>query len=145
MPKQNLGTALGETRLMRMAALILGIVGGLLCGSVGIYWIADHSKKAESYEKEVAEYNDNKGEGEPSMSFMVVANEKRNAGMVLIPVMLLGILGALLTLKGEGKIGGAGLVVSALVPGILVPASLLFTSVLFVAGVLSFLVRPQEA
>lgn len=122
---------------MRIAALILGILGGLASGALGMTWISDYNKSKELIE---------------SMKAMGAAGAELGAldGMVtaayiMLAGLVIGIVGGILALKGKGKIGGPLMIIFAILPAFFAGKALIFTFLLLIGGVLAVISKPADA
>jgi hypothetical protein len=123
---------------MRIAVLIVGILGSLGAGTLGVLWMLACQKDKQDLQmlrlagmRIPAEVEDEYVRRSRAYPFLL-------AGVVL------GGTGAALAMAGRGKSAGALLLTAGAGPAVLNPASLIFTFLLPVAGVLAFFVRPRE-
>lgn len=119
---------------MRIAALILGILGGLAAGALGMTWISDYNKTKALIESVGA-----LGADLSEIQGMVTA------AYIMLAGMLGGIAGGILTWKGKGKIAGPIMVVLAILPAFFAGKALVFTFLLLVGGVLAVVSKPKVA
>ncbi len=119
---------------MKIAALIVGLIGALLTAGLGSKWVSD--------------YNDNQ-KLIASLSGVDASLDKeisrtRNAGYLMI-VFGIAALGAAALVFKQSKISGGVMLAAAIVPALLAPKSLVFTFFLVIAGLLALLARPKVA
>ena len=119
---------------MRVAVLVLAVVGGLAAGFLGLRWVSD-AGEARALLK--------------TMEVLGVAKEAlaevrahETAGYLLIVSMLAAFGAAVASWRGMNKVAGGVLIGAALVPAVFAAKSLVFTIFLLVAGGLSFAVKP---
>jgi hypothetical protein len=117
---------------MRIAALVLGILGGIAATLLGINWLGDYYQNQETLNQAAA-----LGLGGLTKSILISA-------WFLAPALLLGVGGGILAMKGRGKIGGA-LMLIPVVGGAIQPLSLIFTFLLILAAVFAFVSKPKQA
>jgi hypothetical protein len=117
---------------MKVAALIVGLIGALMTAGLGSKWVSD--------------YNDNKrvieslsgGDG----ALLQEVNRTKNAGYLMIVFGIAAIAAAGLVFK-KAKISGAVMVAAAVIPAFLAPKALVFTFFLLIAGVLALAAKPK--
>ncbi len=119
---------------MRIGALITGILGGLLSAMLGMKWQADANEHAE-----LLEAAKSLGADTAQLDAILTASWFMVGGLVV------GIVGGVLALKGRGKIGGALMLATALIPGLFTGKALVGTFVLAIGGVLALLSKPKKA
>src|SRR5688572_14119106 len=90
---------------MRIAALVLGILGGLLAAFLGIKWLGDASEASKTLEALRSS-----GADTSQIDGLV------RGGYCLLLALVLGVTGGLLTLKDKGKLGGAMMIFGAVLP-----------------------------
>ena len=127
---------------MKVAALILGLLGSLAAVGLGSKWVTDYNK----YESTIAsmqELSEQMGSGVLADSLGEVKKLK-NAGYALVGLGILAFLASVLVFK-LGKLSGIIMWATAIVPAIFVPKSLVFTSLLLVAGLLALLAKSKTS
>jgi hypothetical protein len=120
---------------MRIAVLVLAVVGGLAAGFLGMKWVSDVGE-ARKQLKKMEEF----GVAKEALA-EVRAHER--AGYLLIVSMLAAFGAAAASWHGMNKVAGGVLIGAALVPALFAAKSLVFTIFLLVAGGLSFAVKPD--
>jgi hypothetical protein len=144
---------------MRIAVLVLGILGGLAAGTLGMLWLTNCQKDRpiievlrntqkdheEARKKRVVPPN------EPELDFlidpdaMVREYDRRvRAYPFLLAGLLFGVMGGVLAMLRRGKSAAVLLALAALGPAVLNPLTLIFTFLLPIAAVLSLFVRPRR-
>lgn len=119
---------------MRIAGLILGILGGLAAGFLGMKWMGD----ADSL----------KGQIEVARKMgvnMAELDKMATASYMLIGAMVAGIVGGILAMMGKGRIAALLMLAGAILPAIWAPKSLVFTCILLLGGIVSFFAKPKSA
>ncbi|HEV3258624.1 MAG TPA: hypothetical protein VG013_17240 [Gemmataceae bacterium] len=143
---------------MRIAVLILAILGAAGSGFLGVRWMTDSLTNKDQIEADRAQAEKLRpllnlmGEADPKMKAQLADYDAKyhNAiqAMKAYPFLLagvgLGVWGGLLGLARRGKSGAALLLVAALGPAVLLPKTLIFTFCLILAGLLCLLVRPRR-
>lgn len=117
---------------MRIAGLILGILGGLAAGFLGMKWLSDANAT-----RELITAARNLGVDMSELDSTV------NAAYILLGSAVLGIVGGVMAFKGKGKIAGALMLVGAIAPAIFAPKALVFTCILLIGGIVSFFAKPD--
>jgi len=117
---------------MRKAALVLGILGGIAAGILGMKWLGDASDL-----RELIDLARSAGADTAEIDRLVMA------AYALIGAMVLGIVGGVLALKGQGKIAGGLMLLGVIVPAVLAPKSLVFTFILLIGGLVSLMAKPE--
>jgi hypothetical protein len=118
---------------MRILALILGILGGLLAGCLGWKWLDD-----ANHMKAMIDVARSAGVSMAELDKTVMA------GRMLIGSTLAGIVGGILAMMGKGKIAALLMLAGAIVPAIWAPKSLVFTCLLLIGGIVSFFAKPRR-
>lgn len=116
---------------MRIAAFILGILGGLCAAALGITWLSD-----------AAELQDQIAAAEAAG---VSVDSLITAGYLLVAALFLGVAGGVLALMRKGKIAAPVLIASAVLPAIFEPQSLVFSFLLIIAGLLALGAKPKPS
>lgn len=111
---------------MRIAGLILGILGGLSAGLLGAVWISDVNSV------------------DPEMAALVDMSGMLTAGYLLVLALVLGISGGVLALRGKGRWAAGLMIPAAVAPAFLQPSALVFTFLLLLAGILSIWAKPPQ-
>ncbi len=119
---------------MRIAALILGILGGLASAALGVKWLSD-LEAAQGLLVAVRALGGDTSE----------LNQLKYGAYALLAVLPLCIAGGVLALRGNGKVGGALMLVSVVAPAIIKTETLCFTSLAIIGGVLALFSKPKEA
>ena len=124
--------------IMRIAVIILVIVGTLASIGLGIKWLSDFN----TYKTEISAVEDLKSD--PDVAQALKDMEKlRTCSYALIVCGILALVSVFLMGK-IGKIAAAIILASAIIPAIFSPISLAFTFFFVIAGILAFLVKPKE-
>ena len=118
---------------MRIAGLILGILGGLIAGFLGMKWMGD----ADSLKASI-EAARKLGANMAELDKMIMAS------YMLIGAMVAGIVGGILAMMGKGKIAALLMLAGAILPAIWAPKSLVFTCILLLGGIVSFFAKPRQ-
>lgn len=119
---------------MRIAALVLGVLGALLSGMLGIKWLGDASDA-----KAAIEAAKSLGANTAELDAIV------RAGYGLVASLVLGIAGGVLALKGKGKAAAGALAAGVLLPAVFSMKTLLTTIFLGIAALLAFFSKPKQA
>lgn len=117
---------------MRIAALILGILGGIAAAILGAKWLGD-AKDLESTIAAARALGADTGELDRTIY----------AAYALLAALALGVVGGVLTMKDKGKVGGLLMAIGVAVPAALAPKSLVFTCILALGALFAFLAKPR--
>ena len=117
---------------MRIAGLILGIIGGLLAGMLGITWMRDANRM-----RELIETAKSLGVDTGEVDKLVIV------AYILLAVMIVGIVAGVLAFRGKGKIAAPLMILGAVAPALFAPKALVFTFILLLGGLLSFAAKPK--
>jgi hypothetical protein len=121
---------------MRIAGLILGILGGLAAGLLSLLWLVDYYKGLELATDVL---------GPSGVSeFQAKFQPQLIAGYLLIGSLVLGIVGGILAVMGKGKIAGPLMLVGAVVPVLVDSRALAFTALLAIAGIVSLFAKRKR-
>lgn len=130
---------------MKVASLILGVVGSLAVVFLGIMWVGQFKEleRSELYQSVRAQRQHGQADPELDKAFATV-ERTANAGYASFALGLVALVGAVLVFKLPRV--SAGLMAAAVVvPALLNPRSLAFSFVLLIAAVLAFRVKPRQA
>lgn len=119
---------------MRIAVLILAILGVLAGAALGIKWLGD----ANEY-KSTLEAVQKMGIDTSEVQTLV------RAAYALLGGAVLGIAGGVLAMLRKGKLAGALLAVAVIVPAVLSPKTLIATFLMAIAAVLAMFVKPPAS
>ncbi|HNX57959.1 MAG TPA: hypothetical protein PKK43_02590 [Spirochaetota bacterium] len=137
---------------MRIAAIVLVIIGSLLSVGLGGKWLSDYNEYKDQITaiSQVSDSTkDSKDSDVASASSMVIEQLKaiqkiRICGILLIIGGILSLVLVFLANKFQ-KIAGGALVVLGIVPGIVSPVAFVVTFFGIIAGILTFLMKPKAA
>lgn len=121
---------------MKIATMILGILGGVAAAGLGFKWMSDINANAAILQMAEAMAG-NSAEVSQFKSL-------QTAAYLLIGFGVLSIIAAIMVGKLK-KISAGILVIAAVVPAIFAPQSLIFTFLLIIAGILAFFVKDPQA
>jgi hypothetical protein len=132
---------------MRIAVLILAILGGLGAAALGVLWLLNCQKDRNAVELArliAAEIP----AGAPDSSKIIDELREYDRRVKAYPFLLVGfvlaVAGGFLAMQRRGKSAAVLLLLAALGPAILNPLSLIFTFLLPIAAVLSLFIRPAR-
>jgi hypothetical protein len=125
---------------MKIAVIILGILGSLAFGGLGGKWVSDYEANKEQI-KSLAKLASSLGGKSEDMDAAIKAVERtKTAGYIMIVAALAGLAASLLVGK-LGKLSGVVLLVGASLPAALAPLSLVAGFLLIIAGILALFVK----
>jgi hypothetical protein len=132
---------------MKIAALILGLIGGLMLAGLGMVWVDDwrkHGEEAEAMVREaqaIAASVPGARAGADQATDLLARGERRGkAGYAMMALGLIAVAASAAVLKLRRK-GAIIMLVAAVVPAMIEPASLLAGAVLLLAAVLAWTAR----
>jgi hypothetical protein len=140
--------------VVRIAALVLGLLGGAVCAILGTMWIMEyqrlkdevplHRQKAEAADglKQLGVITEQERVDAHYTWYQIVGRSRTYP--FLLAALGLAVAGGMLTFKGRNLCGASLLFATVLGPAILFPPTLLLTQLLGVAAVLSLFVRPPR-
>lgn len=125
---------------MKIAALIVGIIGSLASFGLGSKWYTDFEKNKELIESltQAASSVDTA----QATAGMVSLNDMKGATYALLICGIVGLVASLLVFK-QSKLAAITLVLAAIVPAFFSSMALVATFLLFIAGVLAFFVKSK--
>ena len=119
---------------MRVASMVLGILGGLAAALLAIKWLGDASAA-----KALVESAGSLGIDTSEFDGLV------RAAYCMLGSLALGVAGGVMALKNKGKVGGALMAVGVVLPAIFAPQSLIATFLLAIGAILAFIAKPGGA
>ena len=129
---------------MKVAVMIIGLIGSLFTIGLGAKWLSDFHKYKETFaqiEKMSSEMP--AGQGMPK-DLMGQVKKTHIAAYAMVGLGVLSLLASFLGFKmGKVKVGGAIMFVTVLVPAVMAPQSLVATFPLIVSGVLAMMMKPS--
>lgn len=128
---------------MKIAAIILGIIGALASFGLGSKWYTDFNKYKDTMEK-LSTAAGSLGKSTEVASAMADYNTIGNAAYALLVCGIIGLVASLLVFK-QSKIAAVVLVLAAIVPAVFSTKALIATFLLLIAGALAFFVKPKLA
>jgi hypothetical protein len=130
---------------MKVASLILGVVGSLAVVFLGILWVGQYKELERSELYRSVREQRQQGQADPELDKAFATVERTaNAGYASFALGLVALVGAVLVFKLPRV--SAGLMAAAVVvPAVLNPKSLAFSFVLLIAAALAFKVKPRQA
>jgi hypothetical protein len=129
---------------MKLAIIILGILGSLAFGGLGAQWISDYEAnraQIKSLGTLASALGDKGSEVERAINGVERA---RAAGYVMVMAALAGVA-ASLSVGRSARVAGAVLLIGAALPALLAPLSLLAGFLLVIAGVLALRLKPTAS
>lgn len=128
---------------MKIAALIIGILGSLAILGLGAKWVSDYNK----YEKSIAaieKMSTELGGSEEIAASMSQVKKLHTAGMLMVVMGFLALIASVLVFK-MAKLSGIVMLAAVVIPAIFAPKSLVFSFLLIIAGVMALLAKPKVA
>ncbi len=108
---------------MRVTALILGVLGGLVAGALGAKWLGDFGQLNDLQRAVGGEQLQNMG----------------TAGLLMMMSLVLGVVGGIMSWKRKFLAGGVLMLVGGVVPLFFAKQAILFLSLLVAGGVVALL------
>ncbi len=112
---------------MKIAIVILGVLGAFLSGSLGYTWLSDIGEITD-FQRTIIDIS---GQGEE-------IRDLASAGAALSIAFFAGIAGVIASLMNKFAVGSLLMLGAGFLPAFFVPETLFFTSFLIVGGVLAF-------
>jgi hypothetical protein len=131
---------------MKIAALVLGLLGSLLAIALGSKWVGDY-KKNEAAVKKSAEFLRQIGgtkEGAEASAAFKELERRVNAGYAMVGLGVLALLLSPAVFKLP-KLAGGMMALAALVPAALAPPTLIVGFFLLLGALFAFLAKPKTA
>lgn len=128
---------------MKMAALIIGLLGSLAVLGLGAKWVSDFNK----FEKTIAaieKLSEQLGKSNKISASMAKVKRLKTAGYLMIILGIAALIGSILVLK-MSKVSAIIMLAAAIIPGVLAPQSLVAGFLLIIAGILAFIAKPKAA
>ena len=119
---------------MRKAALVLGILGGLIAGGLGFKWLSDFGAMTDA-QRQMAQMM---GQADQLQSMGI-------AGILLLGSLLAGIVGGIMAVRGRLLVGGIVMLAGGIVPLIYASQAIVFTAVLIAGGVVALVAHRKES
>ena len=119
---------------MRKAALVLGILGGLIAGGLGTQWLHDYGAMTDA-QRQGAQM---RGQGAQLQSMGI-------AGILLLGSLIAGIVGGVMAVRGKLLVGGIVMLAGGVVPLIYASQAIVFTAVLIAGGVVALVAHRKES
>ncbi|MBX3146806.1 MAG: hypothetical protein KF785_08535 [Gemmatimonadales bacterium] len=113
---------------MRNAALILGIVGGLIAGALGMKWLADYGQLNELQRL---------AGGEQLRNFGI-------AGLLLVGSLAAGVAGGILSFRRKFLAGSVLMLAGAILPLLFTRQAILFLLPLLAGGIVAALAHSKR-
>jgi hypothetical protein len=123
-----------EWGVMKKAALILGILGGLIAGGLGMKWLSDIGAMTDA-QRQMAQAM---GQGDQLQSMGI-------AGILLLGSLAAGIVGGILVVRGRVLVGGIVMLAGGVVPLLYASQAIIFTAVLIAGGVVALVAHRNES
>ena len=133
---------------MKIAALILGIIGSLASFGLGSVWLTDYNDNKNEIEKLSVTYSSLLNSPETTTlktefdAKITKFNKRGNASYALLLCGIIGLVASVLVFK-QSKIAALILVLASIAPAIITMEALAGTFILFIAGALAFFVKPK--
>lgn len=113
---------------MKTAALILGIVGGLIAGGLGMKWLGDFGAMTDQ-QRAMAQAM---GQGDELQGMGI-------AGLLLLGSLVAGIVGGIMAVRGKLMPAGVLMLAGGILPLLFAKQAIIFTAVLIAGGVVALL------
>ena len=127
---------------MKIAVIIVGILGALAFGALGSKWVSDYESNKHTIVAMAKLAHSFGGKGNEVDEAIKGVERTKTAGYLMIVFALVAI-GASVMVGKLGKISGGALLAAAIIPAALAPASLLAGFLLIIAGVLGLFVKTK--
>lgn len=114
---------------MRMATLILGVLGGLVAGALGMKWLSDFGQLNDMQ----------RAMGGEQLQGMATA------GLLMLLSLVAGIAGGILSFKRKFALGGALMLLGGIIPLFYAKQAIVFLSLLIAGGAVALLAHFKVA
>lgn len=125
---------------MRIAALILGLLGALASLGLGAKWVSDYNQ----FKDTIAQMESMAAQSGVASDAVKELDNLKTAGYLMIVMGLASVAGAILALK-KAKVAAIIFILGFLLPAIFSMKTLLATFFLLLAGILAFIAKPANA
>jgi hypothetical protein len=139
-----------EVLVMKIAVIILGLLGAIAGGGLGVKWISDISKNADVVKlgEEKMKSLEASGNTAELAKLKKAMGDLQNAtwgGYLLVIGALVGLAALVMLIMGKisPMVAGIMLILGSVAAGIFAPPSLIFSGAMIVAGGLCFLMKPK--
>ncbi|MDF2869239.1 MAG: hypothetical protein K0R05_814 [Anaerocolumna sp.] len=122
---------------MRVAVIILVIIGTLASIGLGVKWLSDF----DTYKTEIAAVEEYSSDPDVAQALKDM-EELKSCSYALIVCGIVSLISVFLMSK-LGKITSVIFLAAAIIPAVLAPISLTFTFFFIIAGILAFFVKPK--
>ncbi|HEY9061606.1 MAG TPA: hypothetical protein VIO64_14025 [Pseudobacteroides sp.] len=124
---------------MRIAVIIIVILGSLVSAGLGAKWVSDYNGSKQ----ELASLSETSKElGLDISSEMKELEKARNCGYALILCGIIALISVFL-LRRLGKISAIIIIITGIIPVFFTAITLVFTFMLILGGILGFFVKPK--
>jgi len=129
---------------MKIAALVLGLVGSLLVMGLGAKWVSDYKENEQAVKESAALLQQMEGlnAGSEGKKLLETLERRVNAGRAMVGLGLLALVASPFVFKLPRLAGGA-MALAALVPAALAPPTLLFGFLLLLGALFAFIAKPK--
>jgi len=124
---------------MRIAALIVGLLGSLLVTGLGAKWLADFKANKALIEQFAGALG-----GAANNEALVQLERTHRAAYFMVILGILAIAASVFVLK-KTKPSGAVMIAAAVIPAMFAPSTLVFSFLLIIAGILALVAKPKTA
>ncbi len=129
---------------MKVAILILGILGSLLTVGLGAKWLSDFNKYKDTF-AQIEKMSSQMPEGQKIPDDLMGKIKKtHNAAYALVGLGLLSFLSSLLVFKMP-KLTGIIMLLTVIVPAVMTPQALVGSFLLIISGILAMIAKPKTA
>lgn len=125
---------------MKIAVMVIGILGALASFSLGAKWISDYSEYSDTITS-LEKMSEKTGTASAELQKL---KGLRNSGWSLMVLSVLSLAASVMISKLGGKITGGVLLLAVIVPAVFSAKSLIATFILAIAAILAFLYKPKE-
>ena len=126
---------------MKVAALIVGLLGALITTGLGIKWMSDYQDNKATIESLAKMGGALGGAGGEAMAQL---ESMHRASYAMVALGLLAIAASVMVFK-KSKPSGAVLIAAAVIPAVFAPSTLIFSFLLVIAGILALAAKPKLA
>lgn len=129
---------------MKVAILIIGILGSLLTIGLGAKWLSDFNQYKDTF-AQIEKMSTQMPEGQKMPDELLGKIKKtHNAAYALVGLGFLSLLSAFLVFKMP-KVTGIIMLATVVIPAVMVPQALVGSFLLIVSGILAMIAKPKMA
>jgi len=124
---------------MKVAALILGLIGALLVTGLGSKWLVDYKQNRATIESLASAVGGSAGQE------AIASIERTHRAAYAMVVLGIAALAASALVFKKSKAAGGVMIAAAIVPALFAPSTLVFSFLLLLAGIFALVAKQKPA